>query len=127
MTRPGTWVDPARDGILRLVAQQIPTQRIDPRDHRNLWHVARIQAELDAATELLVQDARTAGKSWAWVGEQLGVSKQAAAKRWGYLDDVEVCEHVDVVAFTFKRDGRIQHGGRCEACGEVVGATPIPD
>lgn len=88
--RPGLWTD--TKGIVRDVAdrQLVPSQQIDPTDCRNLWHVARIQAELDAATELLVLDARAQGKSWAWIGGELGVSKQAAAKRWSYLDDVEL-------------------------------------
>lgn len=41
------------------------------------------EADLAARFRLLVGEARSAGHSWAQIGRSLGVSKQAAQKRFG--------------------------------------------
>jgi hypothetical protein len=49
----------------------------------DLDHVAKIHAQvLNAAVIRLVQDD---GYSWAMVGKELGVSRQAAQQRFGHL------------------------------------------
>lgn len=48
-------------------------------DYANRLH--HIELNLTIA----VIDARKAGASWATIGEQLGVSKQAAAQKYGKL------------------------------------------
>ncbi len=41
------------------------------------------QQELDAAIVEAVKDGRAGGQSWAMIGAQLGVTKQAAQQRYG--------------------------------------------
>jgi len=43
-----------------------------------------LKVNLDAAALILVLHARTAGASWHEIGQRLGVSKQAAHKRFGF-------------------------------------------
>lgn len=107
--RPEVWTQ--HNGVTRLLAEMVPSMRIDARDARNLWKLRELQAELDAAAATMVHQARLDGKSWAWIGEQLGVSKQAAAKRFGHLDDVPMCDHAD----TWDPTPTVR---RCGLCGD---------
>lgn len=47
-----------------------------------LRHAGDARGEVDALVEYLAARARLDGESWAGIGAQLGVSKQAAAKRY---------------------------------------------
>lgn len=50
---------------------------------QGLDHLARAAADLDTAQRDTVEKLRSCGASWATIGGALGVSKQAAAQRYG--------------------------------------------
>lgn len=52
-------------------------------EEARLLDAAAIRAAADEVIEMRVIQARDEGLSWAKIGEALGISKQAAAKRWG--------------------------------------------
>ena len=59
-------------------------RRIADGDPEDLALLLQVQAELDAAITAGVLGMRAnTGRSWAEIGRALGVTKQAAAKRWG--------------------------------------------
>lgn len=59
-------------------------RRVADGDPEDLALMVALQAELDAALDSAVAGMRAnTGRSWAEIGRALGVSKQAAAKRWG--------------------------------------------
>lgn len=49
-----------------------------------LWEASRIEHAARKAVQLLVDDARDAGATWADIGEYFGVTRQAAQQRYGY-------------------------------------------
>jgi hypothetical protein len=65
-----------------------------------------------------VRAQRLAGASWSAVGELLGTSRQAAHRRWRYLDGypVTVCATGSVI------DGTRSGWLACEVTGAAVGA-----
>jgi hypothetical protein len=76
-----------RDDLLRVVADLAPGG--EPLDR--LVAALSVQAELsDLGTEVVqraVAEARAAGRSWARIGEALGVTKQAAQQRFGVREE----------------------------------------
>lgn len=58
-------------------------RRVADRDIAALGGLAALREEVDAATKAAVASLRTQGYSWADIGRELGVSKQAAQQRWG--------------------------------------------
>lgn len=72
--------------------RQIPNgqRRMTPLDMPNprlaLEAVPAINAAMTAEVARAVLRARLNGSSWSEIGRKLGVSKQAACKRWGHLD-----------------------------------------
>lgn len=46
------------------------------------WRRAQMEDEMDRASMAAVQEARAHGASWRRIGESLGVSQQAAMKRF---------------------------------------------
>ena len=59
-------------------------RRIADGDPEDLVLMLQVQVELDAAVAAGVRGMReNTGRSWAEIGRALGVTKQAAAKRWG--------------------------------------------
>ncbi|WP_337062452.1 hypothetical protein [Kineococcus sp. G2] len=56
---------------------------------RQLRHTAALRLAMSLSAkvpEVLVTEARRAGASWALIGDAVDVSRQAARKRWSYLD-----------------------------------------
>lgn len=49
-------------------------------------HIVRAQAAVDALTDYAVKLARQDKKTWAEIGHMLGVTAQAAHKRFRHLD-----------------------------------------
>ncbi|EHB53782.1 hypothetical protein MycrhDRAFT_4245 [Mycolicibacterium rhodesiae JS60] len=62
---------------------------VDPNKARDARHVRRIAAaakaaaDADAELTAAIAAARAAGDSWAMIGTALGVSRQAAIRRYG--------------------------------------------
>jgi len=56
-------------------------------DPEGLAELSAIAGELEAATRVAVAGLRAEGFSWADIGTACGVSKQAAAQRWGRRGD----------------------------------------
>ncbi len=54
--------------------------------------IVRVGQALHVALERAVLHVRLEGGSWTDVGRALGVSRQAARKRWRYVDDQAVVE-----------------------------------
>lgn len=50
---------------------------------KELGRIVRERRQLDTAEELAVRRARNAGYSWTAIGAALGISKQAAHRRYG--------------------------------------------
>lgn len=50
---------------------------------RSLGGIAAITEALEFQTRTYVHEARKLGRSWSDIGAALGISKQAAHKRWG--------------------------------------------
>ncbi|WP_186318938.1 hypothetical protein [Streptomyces sp. SAJ15] len=57
------------------------TRNADPLD--GLRQTAELRRRLDGQEEALVRRARAAGATWARIAEALGVSRQAAHKKYG--------------------------------------------
>jgi hypothetical protein len=55
----------------------------EPNDVSRLGAIQRLRIALRAVEAETVQAARAEGASWAAIGAQLGISKQAANKRFG--------------------------------------------
>ena len=59
-------------------------RRVADGDPEDLALLRQVQAELDAAVTAGVRGMReNSGRSWSEIGRALGVTKQAASKRWG--------------------------------------------
>ncbi|MCV7230678.1 hypothetical protein [Mycolicibacterium komossense] len=60
-----------------------PAKARDARHMRRIAAAAKALAGADAELDAAVAAAREAGDSWAMIGTALGVSRQAAAQRFG--------------------------------------------
>ena len=69
-----------RQPTLTDLARRLETAA-DPLDR--LGHIRLLREALKATEDATVQEARAADASWTAIGESLGVSKQAAAQRFG--------------------------------------------
>lgn len=58
-------------------------RRIAAGDIDALGDAAFLSAQLDAAIKTAIAGLRARGYSWADIGRQLGVTRQAAQQRWG--------------------------------------------
>jgi hypothetical protein len=96
---PADWPEEVDDTIVRLPLLPSPAEMEEMRDHRH-----RVEAELTAQARTAVQSveqaarafgtasegltravqaARAAGATWTDIGAAVGISRQAAAERWG--------------------------------------------
>jgi hypothetical protein len=57
---------------------------VDTRSLQRLREVANQRAAIDAAVTDAVKQARLANRSWAEIGLMLGVTKQAAQRKYGH-------------------------------------------
>ena len=64
--------------VLAAYARRVATGDIDA-----LTSLARLSADLDTAITHAVAGLRGVGYSWAEIGAQLGITRQAAPQRWG--------------------------------------------
>lgn len=64
----------------------VPHQRAESDPYEQLVGLEDIKLRMHQATERAVRQLRLGGATWDTVGKALGVSRQAASKRWGYLD-----------------------------------------
>lgn len=59
-------------------------RRVADADELELEALLALREELDTAVRLAVLGQRaTLGRSWAWVGAALGITRQAAQQRYG--------------------------------------------
>lgn len=58
-------------------------RRVADADEHELAQLAQLQREFDAAMQAAVDGQISSGRSWAHIGNALGVTKQAAFKRFG--------------------------------------------
>jgi hypothetical protein len=58
-------------------------RRVAAGDVEALRELLALAGELDTATDNAVEGLRDCGYSWAEIAARIGVSKQAAFKRWG--------------------------------------------
>lgn len=68
------WADRVDSGDLRLA---------DSKALRAIAELADRRAEIDQALEEAVRSARRAHRTWSEIGAMLGVSKQAAQRKYG--------------------------------------------
>lgn len=68
------WADRVESGDLKLV---------DTKTLRAIAELADRRAEIDQALEEAVRSARRARRTWSEIGAMLGVSKQAAQRKYG--------------------------------------------
>ncbi len=75
----------------RLAALEAWAESVDPTELRSadtdaLRHIAELaqqREDVDAELAKTVRAARAAGRSWSEIGAMLGVSKQAAQRKYG--------------------------------------------
>jgi len=74
------YTEVARGGVLDMMTY----------GHRDsvLRDLARLDNIVNGARAVLVKELRDQGRTWADVGERLGVSRQAAHQTWGWVDQV---------------------------------------
>ena len=79
---PSPRVEPAGSALALLGQAREAHDRVDA-----------VRTLIDAETERAVRQLRLAQVSWATIGRALGVTRQAARQRWGYLDRVRIAVH----------------------------------
>jgi predicted RNA polymerase sigma factor len=70
---------------LKMLSRMIRAagRRVADSDEHELSCLAELQREFDAAMQAAVDGQIASGRSWAHIGKALGISKQAAFKRFG--------------------------------------------
>jgi hypothetical protein len=58
-------------------------KRVGDADEAELVQLVGLRDVLEEAIGSAVQGQRSIGRSWAYVGRVMGMSRQAAAQRWG--------------------------------------------
>ncbi len=74
-------------GMLRRMIRACG-RRIGDADEVDLADMLTLRDELETAIAEAVRGQRARGESWAYIGRGLGVSRQAAQMRYGYVDRV---------------------------------------
>jgi hypothetical protein len=75
-----------RSAALEAWADSVEAEELRPADTDSLRHIARLmhkREEVEVELERGVQAARAAHRSWSEIGAMLGVSKQAAQRKYG--------------------------------------------
>lgn len=72
--------------MLRSTAMRI----VDEGDLDHFVELAGLKAEIDEQIDYVVRALRSEPHCFSWteIGDQFGISRQAAQKRWGHLDTV---------------------------------------
>ena len=70
-----------RDMLLRMIRAY--GERVAQADDWDLNEMLTVQGELDRAVARAVQGQREMGRSWAYIGVGLGVTRQAAQMKYG--------------------------------------------
>lgn len=80
-------------------------KRVGAADEHELAKLVDIQREFEAAVQTAVDAQIASGRSWSYIGNVLGISKQAAFKRFGRPK-----HHVaDSISDRLKRTLRLVH------------------
>ena len=77
-----------RAAALERWADEVDSDALVPADTEALREIAELaeqRAEVDAAITEAVRSARAAHRSWSEIGAMLGVSKQAAQRKYAKL------------------------------------------
>uniref|UniRef100_UPI0027BA969C hypothetical protein n=1 Tax=Desulfobulbus sp. TaxID=895 RepID=UPI0027BA969C len=61
-------------------------RRVANADEHELADLVSIRDQLDQSIKHAIQGQRSAGRSWAHIGQALGLSRQGAFQRYGDLD-----------------------------------------
>jgi len=64
--------------ILRAYSRRIATGDVE-----SLTHLISLADDINEAIQQAVNGLRSAGYSWAEIGDRLGITRQAAQQRWG--------------------------------------------
>jgi hypothetical protein len=67
--------------VLRAYARRVATGDVEA-----LTRMTDLAEDIDAAIRYAITGLRTYGYSWADIGRQLGVTRQAAQQRWGLVE-----------------------------------------
>lgn len=51
------------------------------------YAIAKVRQLLDWEEGKAVRNARRDGRTWAWIGETMGMTRQAAWEKWRHLDE----------------------------------------
>lgn len=57
--------------------------RVADADEFELAELVELRTELEAAITRAVEGQRSIGRSWAYIGDALGITRQAAQQRYG--------------------------------------------
>jgi len=73
---------------LKMLSRMIRAagRRVADADEHELAQMVKLRAEFDQAIKHAVQGQRSSGRSWAHIGQALGLTRQGACQRYG---DVE--------------------------------------
>lgn len=58
-------------------------KRVGDADEAELAALLELRAEVDRAVDVAVAGMRARGLSWGWIGQGVGMTRQAARQRWG--------------------------------------------
>lgn len=58
-------------------------RRVADSDEAELAALLELREEVDRAVDVAVAGMRARGLSWTWIGQGVGMTRQAARQRWG--------------------------------------------
>lgn len=67
--------------LTRMMRAAVP--RVAEADEVELAQLVKLRDTLDEVIAEAVHGQRSCGRSWAYIGDALGISRQAAYDRWG--------------------------------------------
>lgn len=83
VTTPVDECVPALSSLVKMLVAMAGVVEVAPDALDRLQAVASLGRMVDVVERTIVEQVRTENASWSVIGEQLGVTKQAAAKRFG--------------------------------------------